>query len=156
MAPIHHLCSQLQNASKAKLRRIAVPFSKANKSICNILYTEGLLSGVSTGDVTGPFERGYPVPVTTNNISRMRLWIDLKYRSGMPALSTCAVVSKPSRRIFASAEELRVVASGRKATPLIKAQTVGQITIVNTPYGIVELREALSKSVGGEILCMAT
>ncbi|OAJ36062.1 ribosomal protein S8 [Batrachochytrium dendrobatidis JEL423] len=152
MAPIYHLCSHIENSYRSQMRRIAVPYSKTNKAICAVLYEEGFISSLTTGDESGPFDRGYMVPITPDNVAQRRLWLDLKYRSGISALTQMKVISKPSRRVHASFEELRAIAAANRAGPLLKPQLAGQITIVDTPYGIVELKDALSKEVGGEVL----
>ncbi|KAJ3310725.1 hypothetical protein HDV04_004681 [Boothiomyces sp. JEL0838] len=156
MAPIYHLCSHIQNAYRNNLKKIAVPYNKTFKAITNILYEEGLVQSVSSGDVHGPFQVGYQVPITPSNIASRRIWIDLKYRHGEPALQKMGVVSKPSRRIFASVEECQAIAASKSSNSLLKNQSLGQITILNTPYGIIEMKEALKKQVGGEVLCYAT
>ncbi|KAI8817558.1 ribosomal protein S8 [Fimicolochytrium jonesii] len=185
MAPLYHLCSQIQNSFKWQLRRIAVPNSKPNRAICQILYDEGFVSSVALGDETGPFPANAPVftglatspspqPTSTPsssssatpnrksalvtpppNPARLRIWLDLKYKHSRPVLSRMSVVSKPSRRVYASLRELQAVAAARRAGPLLKGQEVGQITILDTPYGIIELKEALKQEVGGEVLCIA-
>ena len=48
-----------------------------------------------------------------------------------------------------------VIASARQASNLLKGQVLGQVTILETPYGIVEMKDALRKNVGGEVLCFA-
>ncbi|KAJ3301054.1 hypothetical protein HDV03_001455 [Kappamyces sp. JEL0829] len=154
--PIYHLSSHIQNAYKAGQKRIAVPYSKINKSITTILWEEGLLQQVIAGDLHGPFELGFEVPITPANIASRRLWLDLKYRNGEPALTRMGVISKPSRRIFASPEECRAIASSRQASALLKGQVLGQVTILDTPYGVVEMKDALRKNVGGEVLCFAS
>lgn len=50
---------------------------------------------------------------------------------------------------------LRAIASARSATSLLKGQVLGQVTILDTPYGIIEMKDALIKGVGGEVLCFA-
>ncbi|KAJ3091140.1 hypothetical protein HK102_001554 [Quaeritorhiza haematococci] len=155
MAPIYHLCSNITNAFRSKLRQTAVPDNKTFRDIVDILYKEGFIASYATGDERGPFLHGTYVPATPSNIGRRRLWLDLKYREGLPALSEMNIVSKPSRRVYASVEELKAVAAARNASTLLKAQKVGQITIINSPYGIVELKDALAKNVGGEVLCYA-
>lgn len=115
------------------------------------------------GDEQGPYpvtnaQNGKPaeeVPYTPDNIARRKLWLDLKYRFGDPVLSELKIVSKPSRKVFATAEDLKAVAIGQKVGSLLKPSTVGQITILDTPYGVVELKDALRKNVGGEVLCIA-
>ncbi|KAI9091157.1 ribosomal protein S8 [Phlyctochytrium arcticum] len=156
MAPIYNLCSQIQNSFRWRLRQIAVPHSKTNRAICRVLYDEGFLTNLSSGDQTGPFNAGVEVPITPDNVARRKLWLDLKYYEGLPVLKNIHVVSKPSRRVFASIEELKAIAAAKRAGPLLPGQTVGQVTILDTPYGIIELKEALKKEVGGEVLCIAS
>eukprot|EP00842_Homolaphlyctis_polyrhiza_P006023 jgi/Hompol1/6421/HPOL_003481-RA len=153
MPLVHNLCSKIENACRAQLRRVEVPYSKTNKAICAVLYEEGFISALSVGDEQGPFDRGYEVPITPDNIAQRRLWLDLKYRAGESALSRMQLVSKPSRKVNASFEELCAIAAARRAGPLLKPQQVGQITILKTEYGIIELKDALRKQVGGEVLC---
>jgi small subunit ribosomal protein S8 len=151
MAPIYHLCSHIQNSSLRNMPKIAVPYSKTFRAITQILYDEGLIQGLQIGDNLGPFTK--PEPLTNLNVSKRRIWIDLKYRKGEPAINKMGIISKPSRRVFASPEELVSIAGLRSSNPLLKNQTLGQVTILNTPYGIIELKEALKKQVGGEVLC---
>ncbi|KAI8927401.1 ribosomal protein S8 [Entophlyctis helioformis] len=155
MAPVHNLCVQIQNAYRAQLRRIAVPYSQTNKAICAVLYDEGFISSLTAGDEKSPFERGFEVPITPDNVAQRKLWLDLKYRSGEPALNAMITVSKPSRKVFASFEELCAIAAAKRAGPLLKPHSAGQITIVKSPAGIVELKDALRHQVGGEVLCTA-
>ncbi|KAJ2986773.1 hypothetical protein HDV02_006572 [Globomyces sp. JEL0801] len=129
MAPIYHLCSHIQNAYKAQLKRIAVPYSKTNKAISTILYEEGLLESIQSGDTIAPFERGYEVPFSNSNIAKRRLWLNLKYRHGEAALTTMKVISKPSRRIFASLEECEAIAASRNSHSLLKPQVLGNSNI---------------------------
>ncbi|KAI9346473.1 ribosomal protein S8 [Obelidium mucronatum] len=150
-----HLCSHIHNAFKQRLVQVAVPASKQNAAIVRILLAEGFLGGVAQGDVHGPFQLGVPVPVTPDNVAQRRLWLDLKYARGDAVLSDLRAVSKPSRRVFATAHELKMIAAARRAGPLLKGQQVGQVTILDTEYGIIELKDALKKNVGGEVLCIA-
>jgi ribosomal protein S8 len=155
MAPIHNLCSQIQNSFKWRLRRIAVPESKTNRAIVQILYEEGFISSIASGDNLGPYNAGFEVPITPDNVSRRRIWLDLKYKEGEPVLSKMKLISKPSRKVFATNQELKAIASAKRAGPLLKAGEVGQITILKTDYGIVEMKDALKKNVGGEVICIA-
>ncbi|KAJ3202126.1 hypothetical protein HDU67_000785 [Dinochytrium kinnereticum] len=156
MPPVHNLCSQLHNSFRWRFNRIAVPESRTNRAVAQILYEEGFLTSVASGDVRGPFHTGREVPATPDNISRRRLWLNLKYRSGEPVLRKVSAVSVPSRRVFATFEELKAVASAKRTqNPLIKPQEMGQITILDTIYGTLELKEALRKNVGGEVLLIA-
>ncbi|KAJ3103019.1 hypothetical protein HDU97_010457 [Phlyctochytrium planicorne] len=151
MPPVHNLCSKISNAFRWKYNRIAVPESKTNKAVLQILYQEGLISSFSSGNVQGPHRTGVEMPATPDNISRRRLWLDLKYKNGEPVIRNIKAVSVPSRRVFASFVELKAIASAKRTgNVLLKPQEVGQITVLDTIYGILELKEALKKEVGGE------
>ncbi len=64
-------------------------------------------------------------------------------------------MSKGSRRIHAKAEEIDNVLSGRVYNPW-RSSDVGAVTIVQTEDGeIMSAREAVKRSIGGEILCVA-
>ncbi|KAI8617697.1 ribosomal protein S8 [Chytriomyces sp. MP71] len=136
-----HLSSHVTNAFRLRMARVAVPESKQNQAIANILHDEGFVAAVQSGDTLGPYQMGAQVPITPDN--------------GEPVLHDMRAVSKPSRRVFATAQELKMVAAARRASPLLKGAHVGQVTILKTAYGIVELKDALKKNVGGEVLCIA-
>lgn len=154
--PTASLCSQIHNSFQKKFRRIAVPFSKTNKEICQILHDEGFLSQMAVGDTKGPFRAGHDFTLMTpDNVAERKLWLDLKYYVGEPVLRELKLVSKPSRKVYASALDLANVAEAKSANSLVKKQALGQVTIIKTPYGIVELKEALKLKTGGEVLCIA-
>jgi small subunit ribosomal protein S8 len=77
------------------------------------------------------------------------------HRMGEPALNQVRVVSKGSRKVFATPEECMAVLACRSPSKLFKANRLGSITILNTPYGVVELKDAVKKQVGGEVLLQA-
>jgi small subunit ribosomal protein S8 len=114
--------------------------SKSSLEIARILYSHGLIQQVQQ--------------IPHEKISQRQLKIDLKYRNGERALNGIKLISKPSRRVFCSNEELKVVLLG-KSRQLMPNQNVGDVIILNTPYGIIDMNEALSKGVGGEVLCIA-
>lgn len=124
-----------------------------NRAIVDILYKEGFLNSYAIGDHRGPYRE--IVPRLPANVASRRIWLTLKYRDGKPALNKIAPVSKPSRKVYASHDDLISIASARNAGPLLKASVLGQVTIVETPYGIVEIKDAIEKSVGGKVLCYA-
>lgn len=155
MAPIHQLCDKLGMAFKRNVQRIAVSDCNTHRSIINILYREGMINSYAVGDTLGPFQLGKPVPITPENIAKRKIWVDLKYRNGEPVLKTFKPVSLPSRKIYASVDDLKAIAGARNAGRLLKAQVLGQVTILETQYGILELKEAINKNVGGKVLCYA-
>lgn len=124
-----------------------------NLAIANILYREGFLSSVTRGNHLGP-DTEY-TPTTNENIATRRLWLTLKYKDNAPALTSLSVVSKPSKKVTFNVNEMKSMASGRRAK-FIKPLQPGEIAIMNTNQGVLELQEAIKKNVGGEILCRAS
>jgi len=153
MKSTHELCDHLANAFKSFARTIAIKETAQNRAIVHILYKEGFFNSYALGNQHGPYR--VPTPRTPGNVASRKIWITLKYRDGKPALNKIRPVSLPSRKIYASHDDLLAIAAARNSGTLLKAQVLGQVTIVETPYGIVELKEAIEKKVGGKVLCYA-
>jgi ribosomal protein S8 len=85
-----------------------------------------------------------------------RLWLDLRYdRYEQPALTDMFLVSRGSRRVRTTVEELEAVLSGRKYNQW-RGSDVGAVTMLKTDDGhIVTAWEALKRGVGGEVICVA-
>jgi ribosomal protein S8 len=149
--PRHYdLCARVQNGFRARLKKITVPDTKMNLAISNILYKEGFLSGVTRGDHVEPDTTF--TPTTPDNVATRRLWLELKYYKDEPVLRKMSAVSKPSKKVIMKVEELQSLASGNRAQ-FIKGLQPGEIAILTTTFGVLELREALEKNTGGEVLC---
>ncbi|KAF9973219.1 hypothetical protein BGZ73_003579 [Actinomortierella ambigua] len=149
--PRHYdLCARVQNGFTSKLRRIAVPDTKLNRAISNVLYKEGFIASVSRGNHVQP-DTEY-TPTTPDNIATRRLWLELKYNNDEPVLKKMSVISKPSMRIVMKVPELQSLAAGNRAQ-FVKGLQPGEIAILSTNYGVMELRDALEKGAGGEVLC---
>ncbi|KAJ3349600.1 hypothetical protein AMAG_13203 [Allomyces macrogynus ATCC 38327] len=154
MPLIHNVCSHLQNAFRARLRATCVPQSRLNEGLLTLLRDQGFVSSVMHGTHEGPH-------IATDQIAHRRLWVNLKYTGAAldtPVLSAMKTISKPSRRVFASHDELAEVAAGRKCrrlqflglkTPLAP----GEVVAVSTAQGVLDLHTAVEKGVGGEVLC---
>ncbi|WFD45109.1 hypothetical protein MPSI1_003786 [Malassezia psittaci] len=144
------LCVRLQNASRAKLRSVPIPNTKANLWITSILLQHGFIYNVTRGTVAGPNTQEW------NRVSdvRKRLWVDLKYRADdRPVLESMNLVSKPSRKLLMNSEELLRWVTGRRAkfvTPL----RAGEIGIINCgKHGWLEAKEAMRQKLEGEVVC---
>ena len=61
-------------------------------------------------------------------------------------------ISKPSRLVTASLEELNRVARGFPAG-YMKGLQLGECMFVGTDRGVLEVREAVERKVGGLVLC---
>lgn len=153
MPRVHDLCARIQNGFRSRLQSISIPETKMNLAITSTLYREGFLSSVVRGNHKGP-DMEY-TPTTNDNIATRRLWLSLKYKDNEPVLQKMGVVSKPSKRVTCTVTEMKHLASGRRAK-FIKPLQPGEIAILNTSRGVLELQEAIKKNVGGEILCRAS
>ncbi|KAI8066653.1 30S ribosomal protein S8 [Gongronella butleri] len=150
MPRVHDLCARIQNGFRSRLQSIAVPETKMNLAISNILYKEGFVSSVVRGTHVGP-DAMYTA-TTPSNVATRRLWLTLKYKENEPALRHMDLVSKPSKKITYTVNEMKHLASGRRAKFVSPLQP-GEIAIMNTNRGVLNLRDAINENVGGEILC---
>lgn len=148
--PLHYVASHLQNASRARSSITSIPLSKMNLSIALALYRQGFLSSVQRGSVDGIDEKF--TPITTSNISTRRLWLGLKYRDASPVLSKAHVVSKPSRKIWMDVKELKQLVEGKKGREMIRGLGPGEICFIGTDRGVMEIRDAIKRRIGGEVL----
>lgn len=148
--PLHYVASHLQNASRARSSITSIPLSKMNLSVALGLYRQGFLSSVQRGSIDGPDE--VYTPTTPANISTRRLWLGLKYHEASPVLSNMHVVSKPSRKIWMSVSELKLLVEGKKGREMIKGLVPGEICFIGTDKGVMEIRDAIKRRIGGEVL----
>ncbi|KAK3987779.1 ribosomal protein S8 [Cladorrhinum sp. PSN332] len=157
--PIHAItntCAHLQNATRARLGLTSIPNSKYNLRLAIALHRAGLISSVTRGGPTPPPPEALLTqetePVTTDNVATRRIWLGLKYWNNEPVMRNLQPVSKPSRLVTASIPELNKVARGFRAGH-IKGLNLGECLFVSTDKGVLEIREALEKKVGGLVLC---
>lgn len=124
--PLSDLLTRIRNAHQAKHDRVDVPASKLKTEVCRLLKDEGFVRNVRV--IPGE-------PVST-------LRIFLRYSEmGEPAISHVSRVSRPGRRVYRKAEEIKPVRNG-----------LG-LGVVSTSRGVVSDRQAREQGVGGEILC---
>jgi len=149
----HNLCAHVQNAFRARHRRIAVPHTVQNLGILSILLRSGFIVSLTRGTVDDPSPQAFQ---ETGDAHR-RIWADLKYRDDRPVLNDMELISKPSKPIFMDVGEIRRLCSGRRAQT-IKPLRMGEIAVVRTKsqeYEWLEAREALQLNIGGEVICRA-
>lgn len=124
--PIADLLTRLRNALLAKHDRLDVPKSKLKVSVCGLLKREGYIEDFEVVEAT-PADQ---------------LRIFLRYSDdGTPAILRLQRVSKPGRRIYRGADDIKPVLSG-----------LG-VALVSTSKGLVTDREARQRRLGGEVLC---
>jgi small subunit ribosomal protein S8 len=124
--PISDLLTRIRNAHLAKHDRFDVPASKLKAELCRVLKDAGFVQDFRV--IEG-------VPQGT-------LRVYLRYdEGGTPAIQHLHRVSKPGRRVYRKADDLRPVRNG-----------LG-VGIVSTSQGVLTDAEARQRRVGGEVLC---
>ena len=123
--PIADMLTRIRNAVSVERPHVEMPSSKVKRGIADVLKREGYIWDWEEED--------------TKPARSLRL--DLKYGpNGERVLQRVKRVSKPGRRVYHKANDLRPVLNGMG------------ITIISTSHGVVSDREARQKNIGGEIL----
>lgn len=192
-----HVCSHLQNASKARLGLTSIPVSKMHVNLMLGLQREGFISSVTLGGTTPPQPfllqdtiepedheemarrlanqpwAAYPVHETPKtpsgtllggkeilhdvkvpqNPARRRLWLGLKYWNNEPVLKHMKLVSKPTRRIWLTSEDLGKITRTRESAYVKGLTHTGECMFLTTDRGILEARECVERKLGGMALC---
>ncbi|KAI9845191.1 MAG: hypothetical protein M1838_001852 [Thelocarpon superellum] len=158
---LSHVCSHLQNASKARLGITSVPSTNLILGLMLSLQTHGFLSFVTRGGPDPPQMLSPtslqplepPERVTQANIASRRLWLGLKYYNNEPVLSKMNMVSKPTKRVWMDVEGLGKLVRGKDANYVRGLRQPGECLYVTTDRGIMEARECVERQVGGMLLC---
>ncbi|KAJ9142262.1 Ribosomal protein S8-like protein [Coniochaeta hoffmannii] len=150
---IANACSHLQNASRARLGLTSIPNTKYNLRLMLALHRAGFISSVTRGGPSPPADLfAEPEPVTAQNVATRRLWVGLKYWDNEPVMRNITPVSRPSRLVTSDLKELSRVARGFEAG-YVKGLNLGETLFLSTDRGVLEVREALERKVGGLVLC---
>jgi small subunit ribosomal protein S8 len=124
MNPISDFLIRIKNAGMAEKTSVSAPFSNMKFAIANLLSKKGFVGQVS--------KKG-----RKNNKS---LEVNILYSDGKPRIGDIKLMSKPSRRQYGKAKELRSYRQGYG------------MTVLSTPKGILAHSDARKENVGGEIL----
>lgn len=123
--PIADMLTRIRNGYKARHKRVDIPSSKMCISIARILREEKLIANYRV------------IKDSKQNILR----VYLSYTGDeTPAMLGSRKISKPGRRIYKAADEIRRVRNGLGAA------------IISTSQGLLTDREARARHVGGEII----
>jgi small subunit ribosomal protein S8 len=124
--PVADLLSRIRTAHVAKHDRLDLPASQLKSEICGLLKEQGYISKYEILDED---------PV------KQQIRVYLKYTDdGEPMIRHMKRVSKPGRRVYRRADDLR---------PVLNGLGVG---IVSTSHGLLTDKEARQQRVGGEVL----
>ncbi|MBT8207614.1 MAG: 30S ribosomal protein S8 [Acidimicrobiia bacterium] len=125
--PISDLLTRIRNAQLVKHDRLDLPASKVKVEVCRILKEQGYINDYS---------------LSTEDPVKHSIRVVLKYNDdGEPAIRKMRRVSRPGRRVYRGADELKPILNG-----------IG-IGIVSTSQGLLTDGEARKNRVGGELLC---
>ena len=122
--PISDFITRITTASAARKAIVAVPYSQLKESIAHSLEKSGFVKAV--------VKKGKKISKT--------LEFELIYIGDEPRVHGAQRISKPSRRIYQRARDIRILRSGYGAC------------IFSTPKGILSDIEAKRLKVGGEVL----
>ena len=126
MDPVSDLLTRIRNAHLAKHDRVDVPKSKLKAEICRILRDEG-------------FIRNFKL-IEQRPQSLLRIFLEYD-EEGTPAITHLRRISKPGRRVYRGADQIRPVLNGRG------------LGVVSTNLGVISDAQAREQRVGGEVLC---
>ncbi|THW46896.1 ribosomal protein S8 [Aureobasidium pullulans] len=167
-----HVCSHMQNASLARLGLTSIPLSRMHLSLSLLLQKQGFLSTVTLGGPAPPAKLLPPAhteeatspttqksileqveEVTQQNRASRRLWLGMKYWDGEPVLRKMKLLSKPTKRIWLSSDELGEIVRGKDCKFIRGLRQVGECIFVSTDKGLMEARECVERKIGGQVLC---
>ncbi|KAI0121082.1 ribosomal protein S8 [Xylariales sp. AK1849] len=154
-----NLCSHLQNASRGRLGLTSTPWNSANLALLISLQRTGFLSFVTRGGPIPPdpssLSTYVPPELNSSNVATQRLWVGLKYSNNEPVLKKMGVISRPTRPVTAKLGQLERLARGWDAGDRLiqRGLNLGECMYVSTPKGVMEVREAVERKMGGMLLC---
>lgn len=123
--PIADLLTRIRNAQMVGKASLEIPSSKLKQAICQVMADEGYIQGYE---------------VMKDGVKEL-LKVHLKYFNGKPVIENIERISKPSRRIYKTKDELPKVQGG-----------LG-IAIISTSQGVMTDKQARQKGCGGEVIC---
>lgn len=124
--PIADMLTRIRNAVRVERPHVDMPLSKVKRGLAEVLKREGYI---------WDWEE-----VEQSPSSQLR--VHLKYGpNGERVIRRIRRISKPGRRVYSGATELKPVLGG-----------LG-IRVLSTSRGVVSDREARARKLGGEVLC---
>ena len=124
--PIADMLTRIRNAGKAKLNSVDIPGSKIKTELAKVMKSEGYI-------------RNYKF-IKDGKQGILRIY--LKYGDNQShVILEMNRVSKPSRRVYVGANDIKPIYNG-----------LG-VAILSTSKGVLTDRQARKDNIGGEILC---
>ena len=124
--PIADMLTRVRNAGKAKFNSVDIPGSKIKIEMARVMKDEG-------------YVRNYKF-IKDGKQGILRIY--LKYADNQShVIQELTRISKPSRRVYVGADEIKAVYNGMG------------ISILSTSKGILTDKQARKEKVGGEVIC---
>jgi small subunit ribosomal protein S8 len=124
--PIADMLTRVRNAGKAKFNSVDIPGSKIKIEMARVMKDEGYI-------------RNYKF-IKDGKQGILRVY--LKYADNQAhVIQELTRISKPSRRVYIGADEIKAVYNGMG------------ISILSTSKGIMTDKQARKANVGGEVIC---
>lgn len=124
--PIADMLTRVRNAGMAKFNSVDIPGSNMKTEVAKVLKSEGYIRNYKT--------------IKDGKQGILRIY--LKYIEGQKSvIFGLERISKPSRRVYVKAKEVKPVLNGMG------------IAIVSTSHGVMTDLQARKANVGGEIVC---
>jgi small subunit ribosomal protein S8 len=123
--PIGDFIIRIKNAGAVKKDSILVPFSKMKLAIAELLSAKGYIGAVSEK--------------TKGKVKYLNITL-LYTKNGSPVVSDVRRISKPSRRLYEGAKNIKTFRRGFG------------MSVFSTPKGIMGDSDARKNNVGGEFL----
>lgn len=160
MPELHKLYSTLKTASLRRFRHVAFPYGDLYYDLLIQFYRYGFITSVTFGSNNEPYWLGGQIKLVEeakghesipDRIHPIRLWVEMKYVRGIPAIGDLKQISKPSKPAFATSKELAdILAHKSKRFPILFNPS--RCVFVATKYGVMELSKAVSLGLNAEIL----
>ncbi|MBI5077892.1 MAG: 30S ribosomal protein S8 [Candidatus Yonathbacteria bacterium] len=122
--PIADMLIRIKNGGYAHKNVVEMPFSQLKEDIAKVLFAQGYIASYA--------KKGKKVGKA--------LEVGIAYEGKSPRVSDAVRMSKPSRRFYLKADEIKQVRNGYG------------IVVISTPKGIMTGDEARKGRVGGEAL----
>jgi small subunit ribosomal protein S8 len=126
--PISDMLIRIQNAQAVSKGHVSIPFSNLKFKIAGLLKEEGYIGSIEKR--TKKYK----------NSTHDHIELSLKYNDGRGAIDGIKIISKPSRRMYIQAKDIKPVNSGYG------------VAVISTPTGVMTSKEAKKKNIGGELL----
>jgi len=129
MSPIANMLIELKNAQMVLKDHVMLPYSEFKFALANLLQEKGFVSNVEKKKRKG------------RKSDLNYIFIKLKYSDNVGMIKDVKLISKPSRRVYKTKQELGKVLNGFG------------LSLVSTSSGLMTGEDASKKGVGGELIC---